>query len=76
MSKARSSTRIGGMDPMEQVKIDEMMIDLDGTPNKARLGANAILGRVAGGGEGRGRRAGCRCIAMSAASMPAPCRCR
>ncbi len=34
---------IGGMDPAEQVKIDEMMIELDGTPNKARLGANAIL---------------------------------
>ncbi len=34
---------IGGMDPAEQVKIDELMIELDGTPNKARLGANAIL---------------------------------
>jgi enolase len=35
---------IGGMDPTEQVRIDDIMIDLDGTPNKARLGANAILG--------------------------------
>jgi enolase len=35
---------IGGMDPTEQIKIDEIMIDLDGTANKARLGANAILG--------------------------------
>jgi len=34
---------ISGMDPTEQLRIDEMMIDLDGTPNKARLGANAIL---------------------------------
>ena len=34
---------IGGMDPTEQVKIDEMMLELDGTPNKGRLGANAIL---------------------------------
>ena len=34
---------IGGMDPTEQVKIDDIMIDLDGTANKARLGANAIL---------------------------------
>ena len=33
-----------GVDATEQVAIDEMMIDLDGTPNKARLGANAILG--------------------------------
>jgi enolase len=28
----------------EQVQIDQVMIDLDGTPNKSRLGANAILG--------------------------------
>jgi enolase len=34
---------LGGMDPTEQIRIDETMIDLDGTPNKARLGANAIL---------------------------------
>jgi enolase len=35
---------IGGMDAQEQVKIDEIMIGLDGTHNKAKLGANAILG--------------------------------
>jgi enolase len=35
---------IGGFDAEQQVKIDETMIALDGTPNKARLGANAILG--------------------------------
>ena len=34
---------IGGMDPTEQVKIDDIMIDLDGTANKSRLGANAVL---------------------------------
>jgi enolase len=34
---------IRGMDASEQVQIDETMIDLDGTPNKARIGANAIL---------------------------------
>jgi enolase len=33
-----------GMDAEAQVKIDETMIALDGTPNKGRLGANAILG--------------------------------
>ena len=33
-----------GEDVTEQVEIDRMMIELDGTPNKARLGANAILG--------------------------------
>jgi enolase len=35
---------IGGLDAEEQVQIDEAMIALDGTPNKGRLGANAILG--------------------------------
>ena len=35
---------IGGMEAEAQGKIDEIMIALDGTPNKARLGANAILG--------------------------------
>ena len=34
---------IGGMDASEQIKLDDIMIDLDGTPNKSRLGANAIL---------------------------------
>jgi enolase len=33
-----------GLDARDQVKIDRTMIDLDGTPNKARLGGNAILG--------------------------------
>tara|TARA_R110000787_G_scaffold239367_5_gene345573 strand:- start:10445 stop:11722 length:1278 start_codon:yes stop_codon:yes gene_type:complete len=33
-----------GLDVEEQVLIDRVMIDMDGTPNKARLGANAILG--------------------------------
>src|SRR2546429_5477748 len=35
---------IGGMDAEAQVKIDETLIALDGTPNKGRLGANAVLG--------------------------------
>jgi enolase len=35
---------VGGLDAEAQAKIDETMIALDGTPNKARLGANAILG--------------------------------
>jgi enolase len=35
---------IGGMDAEAQVKIDETLIALDGTPNKSRFGANAILG--------------------------------
>jgi enolase len=35
---------VGGMEAEGQVKIDETIIALDGTPNKGRLGANAILG--------------------------------
>ncbi|MDF3809215.1 phosphopyruvate hydratase [Rhodopseudomonas sp. BAL398] len=35
---------LGGMDAEQQVQIDQVMIELDGTPNKSRLGANAILG--------------------------------
>ena len=33
-----------GMDALDQIGIDNQMIELDGTPNKAKLGANAILG--------------------------------
>jgi phosphopyruvate hydratase len=35
---------IGGLDATDQVYIDQVMLDLDGTANKGRLGANAILG--------------------------------
>ena len=43
-STARSSRPIGGMEAENQIHIDQTMIELDGTPNKSRLGANAILG--------------------------------
>lgn len=33
-----------GMDATEQVEIDQLLVELDGTPNKGKLGANAILG--------------------------------
>ncbi len=33
-----------GLDPFDQVKIDNILIELDGTENKSNLGANAILG--------------------------------
>ena len=35
---------VSGLDAEDQLKIDETMIALDGTPNKSRLGANAVLG--------------------------------
>jgi len=36
--------KIIGMEPFRQAEIDRLMIELDGTPNKGKLGANAILG--------------------------------
>jgi enolase len=36
--------KLVGMDPARQAEIDRLMIDLDGTPMKSKLGANAILG--------------------------------
>jgi enolase len=35
---------LAGMDPVRQAEIDRVLIDLDGTPNKQKLGANAIVG--------------------------------
>ena len=36
--------RLIGWDESDQIGIDHLLLELDGTPNKARLGANAILG--------------------------------
>jgi enolase len=50
VSKAVANARgelaeaVQGLDAADQAGVDQAMIDLDGTPNKARLGANAILG--------------------------------
>jgi enolase len=38
------SSELVGMDAMDQIAVDQKMIELDGTPNKKNLGANAILG--------------------------------
>ncbi|SHE68523.1 Enolase, N-terminal domain [Desulforamulus putei DSM 12395] len=43
-----------GLDALDQRGLDQLMIKLDGTENKERLGANAILGVSPGGGPGRG----------------------
>ncbi|MCK8600495.1 hypothetical protein K1V27_02195 [Syntrophobacteraceae bacterium DRH4] len=37
---------VKGMDPMRQAELDRVLIELDGTANKEKLGANAILGRL------------------------------
>ncbi len=38
------AARLKGMDAADQAEIDRALIDLDGTPNKGKLGANALLG--------------------------------
>ena len=38
------ATALTGQDALDQQGIDQQMLDLDGTPNKKNLGANAILG--------------------------------
>src|SRR3989339_1751995 len=40
----RIAQAVVGMDAEDLKKIDQKMIELDGTPNKSKLGANAILG--------------------------------
>src|SRR5262249_18379673 len=42
--KENISEAIIGLDATDQVMLDELMIELDGTPNKGKIGANAILG--------------------------------
>ena len=50
------AARVAGLDAADQAALDAALIELDGTPNKGRLGANAILGVSLAVGEGaRGR---------------------
>ena len=68
---------IVGHDAEDQAEIDAAMIALDGTDNKARLGANAILGvSLAVAKAAADARSDCRSTAMSAGSGPTCCRCR
>ena len=64
-----------GIDPPTREGLDRALIDCDGTDNKGRLGANAILG-VPGRRQGRGcRRAACRCGAIRRRGrLRCPCR--
>src|SRR5436190_18113186 len=41
---AEIAAAVRGLDPADQRAVDDRLIELDGTPNKERLGANAILG--------------------------------
>jgi enolase len=49
---------VSGMDPADQEALDHAMIELDGTPNKGRLGANAILGVSLAGAKAAAAEAG------------------
>jgi enolase len=49
---------VSGIDPADQAELDRRMIDLDGTPNKGRLGANAILGVSLAGAKAAAAEAG------------------
>lgn len=63
-----------GLDALQQVQLDNTLIDLDGTDNKSRLGANAMLGRVHGLRPCRQRIPGaCPCTSTWAASTPRCC---
>ena len=47
---------VKGLDARDQAALDQTLIELDGTPNKGRLGANAILGVSLAAAKARGRR--------------------
>ncbi len=49
---------VKGIDPADQAGLDRTMIELDGTPNKGRLGANAILGISLAGAKAAAAEAG------------------
>ena len=53
-----------GAEAEDQLDIDATMRDLDGSENKSRLGANAILGRIARGGEGGGECQGSAALSL------------
>jgi len=42
--EALVAPRLRGTDPCDQRRIDDLLVEIDGTPNKSRLGANATLG--------------------------------
>jgi enolase len=65
------------MDALDQIAVDRLMIELDGTPNKGNLGANAILGVSMATAKAAADAWGCLGIAIWAASMlTRPCTCR
>ena len=73
----RIAPELEGLEGTDQVEIDSIMLELDGTPNKANIGANAILGVSLWRPPKLPRcRSVCRSIAIWAAHQPTLCRCR
>jgi enolase len=66
---------IVGMDVLRQVQMDNTLIDLDGTDNKSRLGANAMLGVSMACARVASNFWACRSTSISAASTPRCCPC-
>ena len=67
---------IDGMESLDQRGVDRALLDLDGTDNMGRLGANAMLGVSLAVAKARRPSSSCRCTATSAARTPTSCRCR
>jgi enolase len=68
------ATALAGFDPTCQAQIDRAMIELDGTDNKSRLGANAILGVSQDVARAAATSCGLPLYAYLAASGPGICR--
>ena len=68
---------IGGLDAADQRALDEALIELDGTPTKSRLGANAILGCSLAAAKAAAAEAGAAALSLARGStMRARCPCR
>jgi enolase len=64
------------MDASDQADVDQALVEADGTPNKGRLGANAILGCSLASAKAAAADAGNRSTRGSAEPRRTSCRCR
>lgn len=74
--KGEIADAVTGRDADDQAGLDAALVALDGTPTKARLGANALLGVSSPPRRPPLSRTGSRCTATSAGPVPVCCRCR
>ena len=64
-----------GLDANEQAFLDRTLIDLDGTENKSRLGANAMLAVSMAVAKAAAEEAGCLCTVISVGPVLCNCPC-